>query len=675
MATTRPGAGQKTRVLILGGGGGGVSTAFWLTATPALRDRFAVTLVTRGWRMGGKAASGRDSAAGARIEEHGLHILMGCYHDAFRTIVACYDEWRPGPDGRFQSWRDAFTPQRQVYLWEGHGEPPWRFDFPKLPGQPGDSIETTVLHLLKRLHDYLSSVLLDPAGPHADRSQPSGAHAAGASASIAAPLASIDARLGSGDVHRHADALLRHADALHQAHAAVRADGTTLSTELERLWILGNLGLSVMRGLFSDILPHILSAQGLARAFDRLDAMDFRAWLRGHGASETTLAAPPVSALYDLAFAYRDGDASDPAQASMAAGVTLRFALDLVLDYRDAPVWRMNAGMGDTIFTPFHDVLKARGVEIRLFHAVREIRPSPDGGAVQCVVADRQVTVIGGDYRPFVRVKGLDCWPDAPLWDQIEGGEALRKAGVNLESFWDETSVERVTFERGRDFDIIVLATPPEMTKRIAPDLGTSSPRFGRMLSASVSVATRSTQLWLRKPLSEMAPYQGQPIMATLPEPYDSWAEMSELLAAEDWPADDAPRSIAYLCGVMKTPDHPGGNPIGDANAVAQASARAWLSANAATVWPQAGWGPEPLPDALIRSAYFRGNVEPSELYVLTPAGSVEARLDPGGSGYGNMVLAGDWTRTRYSGGCFESTVESGILAARAIIGASAGSG
>jgi hypothetical protein len=31
--------------------------------------------------------------------------------------------------------------------------------------------------------------------------------------------------------------------------------------------------------------------------------------------------------------------------------------------------------------------------------------------------------------------------------------------------------------------------------------------------------------------------------------------------------------------------------------------------------------------------------------------------------------VVGDWTRTRFSGGCFESAIESGMLAARAISG------
>jgi uncharacterized protein with NAD-binding domain and iron-sulfur cluster len=66
-----------------------LAAAYWLTATPELRDRYSVTVYTRGWRLGGKGASGRNSAEADRIEEHGIHIWMGMYVNAFRTFREC----------------------------------------------------------------------------------------------------------------------------------------------------------------------------------------------------------------------------------------------------------------------------------------------------------------------------------------------------------------------------------------------------------------------------------------------------------------------------------------------------------------------------------------------------------------------------------------------------------
>jgi uncharacterized protein with NAD-binding domain and iron-sulfur cluster len=134
----------KIKIAILGGGPGGISAAFWLTATPELRAKYDVAVYTPGWRLGGKCATGRNMSIGARIEEHGLHILMGCYTNAFRTIRSCFEEWKPRPGGPFQTWSQAFTPQRQITLQERvSGETSadwtsWNFVLPRLPGEPGD---------------------------------------------------------------------------------------------------------------------------------------------------------------------------------------------------------------------------------------------------------------------------------------------------------------------------------------------------------------------------------------------------------------------------------------------------------------------------------------------------------------------------------------------------------
>ena len=66
-----------------------------------------------------------------------------------------------------------------------------------------------------------------------------------------------------------------------------------------------------------------------------------------------------------------------------------------------------------------------------------------------------------------------------------------------------------------------------------------------------------------------------------------------------------------------------------------------------------------------LEAQYFRANVAATDRYVTTPAGSVDARLDPGRSGFENLVLAGDWTHNGIDGGCVEAAVISGERAAR----------
>ena len=50
----------------------GLSAAYQLTRTPELQAQHEVTVYQMGWRVGGKAASGRD--AWDRNLRHGLHV-------------------------------------------------------------------------------------------------------------------------------------------------------------------------------------------------------------------------------------------------------------------------------------------------------------------------------------------------------------------------------------------------------------------------------------------------------------------------------------------------------------------------------------------------------------------------------------------------------------------------
>ena len=75
---------------ILGGGMAGLSAA-WRLSEPGWRDRFdSITVYQRGWRLGGKGASSRGQHG--RIEEHGLHVWLGSYENAFALLRECYAE-------------------------------------------------------------------------------------------------------------------------------------------------------------------------------------------------------------------------------------------------------------------------------------------------------------------------------------------------------------------------------------------------------------------------------------------------------------------------------------------------------------------------------------------------------------------------------------------------------
>jgi uncharacterized protein with NAD-binding domain and iron-sulfur cluster len=126
-------------VLILGGGCAGVATAWALSRTPALRRRFEVTLVQSGWRLGGKGATGRDPARGHAVLEHGLHLWLGFYREAFAMMCDLYDSWTRPPEGPLRTLETAFRAVHEVTLL-GEGRC-WHVRFPELPGRPWDAFE------------------------------------------------------------------------------------------------------------------------------------------------------------------------------------------------------------------------------------------------------------------------------------------------------------------------------------------------------------------------------------------------------------------------------------------------------------------------------------------------------------------------------------------------------
>ena len=124
-----------------------IATAFELTATEALRERYEVTVYQPGWRLGGKGASGRNQALGDRIEEHGLHIFFGFYDNAFDVMKRCYAELGRKPNRPLATWEDAFTPCDDIVLydeWNGTWTP-HHLTLPRNPLEPGSGDPVSVV--------------------------------------------------------------------------------------------------------------------------------------------------------------------------------------------------------------------------------------------------------------------------------------------------------------------------------------------------------------------------------------------------------------------------------------------------------------------------------------------------------------------------------------------------
>ena len=199
------GAEQPIKVAIVGGGCAAMAAAFELTR-PEHEGKCQVTVYQMGWRLGGKGASGRGP--NGRIEEHGLHVWLGYYENAFRLLRECYEELATNPKGRsFGTWRDAFFPDPHVGVSEKSTSGAWAHltvDFPPAAGEPGDPQSPDLLDLrnyLVRAATLLRKLLVGVAtrGP-ADKNEIAGILSADEAMLLSAPE----------EIGKRAETLLRY---------------------------------------------------------------------------------------------------------------------------------------------------------------------------------------------------------------------------------------------------------------------------------------------------------------------------------------------------------------------------------------------------------------------------------------------------------------------------------
>ncbi len=655
---------MRQRVAILGGGPAALAAAWELTRYPGWQERYEVDVYTLGWRLGGKMATGRG--ASGRIEEHGLHILQGWYHNTFRLMQDVYDERRArglAPDAPWPRFEDALIKENATLMTErdGEGWRSWQFEMPENVYRPGRGGPLPARALAEKALKI--ALQLAVGAPHAgapawhralvgrafrpresDREAPAGRSSEGLSRVEGLVLRGLRAALARGLV------------------PAGPPPGLP-----PRLAALADLSLALARGLLRD------AYDPAARAFDldRVDDEDFRAWLLRHGAAEATVRSPLVRFAYTGTFAH----ALRETDGQVGAGTALRVGA-AALGYKGAFVYKLKAGTGDTLLVPWFQVLRARGVRFHFFHRVDEVEAEP-GRPVDAVALSVQARPRGGGYDPLVRVKGLDCWPSAPRFDDLAEGDALRASGADLEDAacgWQP--VERRRLERGRDFDQVVLAIPVGALGGVCAPLAARSPAWRAMLDGVRTVATRSVQLWTRPDLAALGFDPGRhgmrdgakPNLVTYANPLYSWLDLSETLDAEDWA--ERPGSVAYFTGIIHDPEAHALAPAATRHDGVRDETRAWLDAHMGFLWPRAvraGAFDEGVLAGPYAQQHFRANVDPSARYTLSVPGSRRVRLRAGESGCPNLWLAGDWIDFGLDVGYIDGAVTAGLQAATAL--------
>lgn len=684
-----------------------MTTAFELSR-PEHDGRYDVTVYQMGFRLGGKGASGRGEAG--RIEEHGLHLWMGFYENAFALMRETYGRLGRDPSVcPIATWRDAFEPAPHVAVvdrtpngkWD-----PWIAHFPAGRGLPGDAPDawgpfsvagylrqaaTLLVELLRSAHEKsggppLPSLNAWPSDPATVIGAVHtllryGQLATAAALFEATDLLRVLLEMWRPGPYRQGGIVLPLLDAIADAtrrnlQSLVYGDG-----ELSRIWHVVDLIIAIIRGS---------TLHGLAldpRGFDAINEYEWLEWLRMHGASEASLQSGFVRGIYDLVFAYEGGDTSRP---RLAAGVALRGSMRMFFTYRGALFWRMTAGMGDIVFAPMYELMRRRGVKFAFFHRLEHMGLGPESpgelphiGSLKFAVQAH--TVGDADYEPLVDVHGVPSFPSEPDWSQLVDGERLRDEGIRFETPFESRIAEEKELLVGRDFDMVVLGLGVAAIPYVAGDLLRREPKWSRMMNSAQTAATQSVQLWMNEDMEQLGWEGPQVNLSGYVVPYDTWADMRHLLKYEDW--GDRAKALAYFVSVL--PDTMDPREIVDESyhdaqhEQVRKNAIAFLNRHIGPLWPKAV-----APDGSFRwevlsaaaedgsegsdrfgTQFWMSNVNPTDRYSLSVPGSIQHRLSPLDLSFDNLTITGDWTQSGLDSGCVESAVMSGLLAAHAISG------
>ncbi|SFD37338.1 NAD(P)-binding protein [Pseudoalteromonas denitrificans] len=713
----------REKIAILGGGVSAMTAAFYLTDQDDWQDKYDITVYQMGWRIGGKGASGRNPDYAQRIEEHGLHIWFGFYDNGFSTIQKAY-QLLERPDGApLQTWQDAFKPHSYIALEEfiENKWQTWPIEFPTndlVPGQMGDELDIWDLfrtaymwikHFLSELRkEATEHRLLEKDDDDDDDSWLE-------KVASFIKVESLELVDDVKDSIEHLETFLKQLpsklqDRNLEDHNAVKfllkrlrrwiiSEFNELldeNDEIRRLFISADLGLTILIGMLEDdVFEH---------GFNVINNYDYKQWLRKNGANEKyTVNSAPVRGFYDLVFAYEQGDFEKP---NIEAGTIIRSMMRIALNYKGAIMWKMQAGMGDTIFTPYYQALEARGVKFEYFNKVENI--TAEQGSVEQILITEQVALKTDitNYDPLVNVpvKGYDlplaCWPDRPNYSQIntEQAELLQQNNINLESFWSNwpqvyqnhfgQALPQKILQKGIDFDKVIFGISVGSLPHLCSDLLAHSPGLKTMSDKIKTVVTQAYQIWGDKTLDELGweytPDTGEePVLSGFVEPFDTWASMDQLIDKETWPVALEPKNIAYFCSAMPISVFPPKEdhqfPV-ECKLAVKNNAIGNLTNSIYNLWTKVAepsefdWSILIDPDnqqgiERFDSQFWRANIDPSEQYVMSVTNSSQYRLATDNTGFDNFYITGDWIQTGLNIGCVEAATMAGMQTSQSICG------
>ena len=704
----------RKKIAVLGGGIGSLSAAFHITEKPGWADEYEITVYQQGWRLGGKCASGHDMRPefASRIYEHGLHLFAGFYHHSFDLLTRAYAEIdRPADHPNRTVW-DAFTGLDEFTVMHQYPQPdgsikciPWYINMEPNALVPGEassalSIPQAIFKLVGELikvqppkNNFFqpnSAIGRDDPPPPPEAPDPSsfiGRAWHAAKELVEHVVEEVTEEAAEIGAHLLMRTIIRGIE----SHFAALAKDTPDPDEAQPIWDF------LMAAYFvQTVVQGVLADDILGKGWNSIDDEELSGWLYRHAVviardykdeddpykrAQALIDWAPVRSCYDYVFGYVNGD---PNKRAIAAGTGMRGLLKLALEYRGHFFWEMRGAMGDVVIAPVYLALLKRGVKFEFFNRVIALRPDADKTMIDRIEILKQAEFNDGHYRPLIDVPAegwdvpLEGWPEEPLWDQLKDGESLR--GTDYEYAREPVPpAPNLVLKRGEDFDEIILGIAVGALHTICSDLADQKQRWSTMLDAVKTCPTLALQMWFNRTTEDLGcPSPGRTLTAMV-EPFSTWADMTHLLSREPWRGEHRPASIAYFCGQLP-PDIPRDD---QAHSLLGKHAKIWLKANAASLWPRAtpngsmtGFDYARLHDpkngsgeARFDSQYWRANINPSDLYVMSVPGSTTKRLRADESGYDNLFLTGDWTRNGLNAGAAEAAAMAGVQCAHAMIG------
>ncbi|MEX2517774.1 MAG: FAD-dependent oxidoreductase [Paracoccaceae bacterium] len=738
------------KIAVLGAGPSALVAAYRLTEEKDWAKKYEITIYQQGWRVGGKCATGRDLDRSKRVYEHGIHGFLGCYFNALTVMKRVFDSLDRPKDHPVPDFDHAFHGMSGVVRyemdagklkkWPIYAPPDWHGLTGPDGGEPTLSQLVTLAPKLARIDVWIAGLIRLAMGAMLQayaktfRSletyafimktqtipKPDGAHP-----SVSDPAAGrFDLRIEEGEEGFNAalGGFLARAGAA-AAQKDFMAVATSFKAARDYLSVIVEAGgggseaardrlrrLALFLDFFGAIIRGAVADRVMSRGFGPLDRMDHVDWLRKHGAAEATINSPLTSSTPNITYQYPDGDSLRP--AVMAAGAYLHWTM-MSFTYMGKFIEMFEAGSGETLIAPLYDALAKRGVKFAYFHKVTEMRVAPECMAIGEIDIDVQATVKKGEhlYEPYVQVMNeglkapLDCWPDRPLFDQLEEGEALNASGADLESFWcDWAPVGRKTLKRGKDFDEVVLGISVGALPYLTRDLARRHRPWKKMLAESRTVVTQAMQIWLNETPWDMGwngytnEYDDYLLSANFMTQPNGQGDFSKYIKYEEWPEDHKPAALLLMCGTLPFYHRIEGNEGADfprriaaevkAGSIQFLQTTGGFMLPGSTVAARQGYGdpfafdfellhparPETAASARrgaerFDDQYWRVNLSPTDHYVSTPPGSTRHRLAAHDTGFDNLSIAGDWTENGLNVGSMEGSVRSGLLAAEALLG------